>query len=652
MRWLRLSLLLLLASCCFAQDGVPPDTIYTFGVGVYAYPGGVGFPWCADIKPIPQADCVFYGDCIGVTSCLRLESYNYSSLVLQTCADKDQFLFNIWYTCRRGYALFDTKFLLGFDPIDSLDIMFSLESINNEDGDSLFIVPFLPREENSPYDRDYSHLSDLCNYWKCGVYTWDINNYYFGENGVDLAVGWNVMRIDTSFLNTGDTTGIGFTTRLGCLGDGSDSPQKHNVYTIGSWGDAGSLLVRLIYYWTPPNPFDLLSPSNSKVVCTNDVDFVWEASSCPDPADSIDYYRLYIADDADFSVNLDSVQTGGTDTTYTWGGLTANGAVFWWRVKAFDSQGFITTSDSEWMFYHSICNDISHQDNADGISPDTIQFICSIANDDISTPGYWSRAGYDWNLAPSTDDDALHGEWLSAFSCDTSRTGQWNYAMQPHVEASFYSGTSIYWMRRAYYLMELEKQIPDTTELDSMRFYLKFNYVHVDEGDSLFVVTYTPRDTGNGECYINYRGDWDPILKRFTYPIIYEGTAAPTKWCNFYKCGEDYIWGDIPDRSYGRVPQYLAWTWFPIHPSIIDFHTASIGDTFGIGLILRDGHNPAPTDTNDISIATGADCPYIVYWFSEPEAEAGFINWGLPAHHSNYGLPIQARRMYGGGKGR
>lgn len=323
-------------------------------------------------------------------------------------------------------------------------------------------------------------------------------------------------------------------------------------------------------------------------------------------------------------------------------------------INNFETTLYSAHGDSTVMivYWFDVPNDISHQDNADGISPDTIQFICSVALDDISTPSYWTRGATDWNLSPSTDNDAFRGERMPAFCCDTSWCGQVNQAMQPHVEASFY-GNSIYWMRRANFLMELEKPIPDTEKLDSMRFYCKFAYVHVDEGDSLFIVTYTPRDTSGDECYVNYIGDWDGILGRFTYPIIPGGSAAPTKWCNFFQCGDYKIWGDIPDRSYGRVPQYLAWTWFPIHPSIIDFTTASVGDTFGIGLILKDENSVAPTDTNDISIAVASDCPYIVYWFSEHEdtTQAGFINYGLKPPYLGWGLPInQPRRMYGGGR--
>lgn len=332
---------------------------------------------------------------------------------------------------------------------------------------------------------------------------------------------------------------------------------------------------------------------------------------------------------------------------------TAGSAPTGTNIVTTDGYDVLGDSISMLVYYYSRkYNDISHQDNADGISPDTIQFICSIAGDDIASPSYWSRAATDWNLSPSNDDDAFRGERMFAFCCDTSRCGQVNRAMQPHIEASLY-GNNIYWMRRANFLMELEESIPDTAELDSMRFYCKFQYVHVDEGDSLFIVTYTPRDTSGDECYINYHGDWDAVHDYFAYPIISGGSAAPTKWCNFYQCGDYKIWGDIPDRSYGRVPEYLAWTWFPIHPSIIDFHTASIGDTFGIGLILKDENSAAPTDTNDISIWDGVDCPYIVYWFSEKDTEKGFINWGLRPHHLGWGLPInQARRMYGGGKGR
>lgn len=342
-----------------------------------------------------------------------------------------------------------------------------------------------------------------------------------------------------------------------------------------------------------------------------------------------------------------------------------------------ETQNYVDVGDSVGMliywFSDKVFNDISHQDNADGISPDTIQFICSVAFDEISTPGFWSAIGYYWNGepgpgAPGSGGDAFRGPdncpawpsngtvWFTCWGCDTSGCGVHNYAMQPLVEASFYgSGYNIYWMRRAYFLMELEESIPDTTELDSMRFYLRFANVDIAEGDSLFIVTYTPRDTDGGGCVVNYHGSWWDINQEiFRYPVIYGGyPQPPSRWCNHYQCGDHKIWGDIPDRSHGRVPQYLGWTWFPIHPDIIDFHAASVGDTFGVGLILKDEYSQAPTDTNVCSIMDGVDCPYIVYYFSPPEPTAGFINWGLRPPHLGWGLPInQARGMFGGGKGR
>lgn len=314
-----------------------------------------------------------------------------------------------------------------------------------------------------------------------------------------------------------------------------------------------------------------------------------------------------------------------------------------------DSYANVGDSIAMLVYYYSRkYNDISHQNNADGISPDTLNFICSQALDEIRTPGYWRHEWIPtWNASPSVALDCFHGHIDSAYGCgDTSRTSSyWNRGPtgQPQITATQREAPyNDYKMCRAYFLGEIETPIPDTDEMDSMKFSMKFGSAKMYDGDSLHFVTYTPHYSADGLdcCYVCYGCDYPPL-------------HPPSGWCNFWSCGDHNIWGEAMDRSLGKTPVYLlTFDFYGIHPSVIDFSSISVGDTFGIGMVFRFEGDAAPTDTNECNILAGANCPYIVYWFSERASEDGFINWGVPAHHSNYGLPIQARRMYGGGKGR
>ena len=580
-------LLVTIPLLAIAQDGISPDTLYNCRSGVYRYVTPSGGDWCADTSAHDTSG--FYGiyDTTGGGSVKWRNTEGGLFFDEEPLTTRTRATYSIpldYYIMNRIFVIFDTREIPGLTSMKKIDSVFARFNLGGAvigDGDSLFVVRFIPRQDSTPYAVDFSYdeMINEANFYQCSTETWvDGSSSHWGKWGVDLSAGWNSIKLDTSYISIGDTSGIGFATRINCSETPATWPTVDNYYAFAcAFGQLDSACFQLVYY----------------------------------------YSRKY--------------------------------------------------------------NDISIQ-SADGISPDTIQFICSGELDEIATQGDWSAksgsAGdwedtvgrnYYWDIAFRGPDSVrkwplipIDTVWFDCWDCGLSGCGWHLSSYQPHVRASAVSNDttvdSVYWFHvtRAYFIAELEEPIPDTTELDSMRFYCKFNYVHVDEGDSLFIVTYTPRDTNGVDCPIDYAGNWDSVLQHFAYPIIYGGYPQPaTRWCNFYKCGDNYIWGEIPDRSYGRVPQYLGWTWFPIHPDIIDFHVASIGDTFGIGMILRDEHNPAPTDTNDISIGTGLDCPYIVYWFSKHEEEevSGFINYGLRPPHLNWGLSTsQPRRMYGGSR--
>ena len=556
MRWLSLPLLLFLASCCSAQDGISPDTLYNIQYGTYeieiqeASPDSVY--WCADTTSQPHDTSIYYGYClVDGGQCERLISDSFTTSHLLAKSSYEQTLPSDplikGFACSRGGVLFDSR--LPFSTtrkLDSLYIKFSVVSAALGDGDSLFVVKFQPRSGTSPYDLSYSNLDSICNFMKCSLNTFIAPSAPAFIPAYPIG-GWKTLKIDNDFLNIGDTTGVGFVTRRSCTTSVADAPTDENFYVI-TYAEGDSMAVRLIYY-------------------------------------------------------------------------------------------------------HSLrYNDISHQDNADGISPDTLNFICSSALDSIRTPGYWRTEWIpDWNLDPGSEIiDCFHGRPRDdLYGCDSGYCASyWNRGTGGQAQITAMKrggGFNDYKMCRAYLLGEIETPIPDTTEMDSMKLRINIGSAQMDDGDSLHIVTYHPRysESGSDSCSICY-GCWYPSF----------GLPTTGAWCNYWKCGDHLIWGEAPDRSLGKVPVYLgAFDYYHIHPSVVDFSSVSVGDTFGIGLVFRFEDSPAPTDTNECNILAGADCPYIVYWFSEPEPTAGFINWGLRPPHLGWGLPInQARKCYGGGR--
>jgi hypothetical protein len=96
-----------------------------------------------------------------------------------------------------------------------------------------------------------------------------------------------------------------------------------------------------------PSPFDLLSPANGDTVDTLEVTLMWAASNDPDPGDSIVFYRAYVALDSAFTTELDSETVNASELE--WDDLV-DGQTYWWRVKAFDTQGNGTFSNQTWNF--------------------------------------------------------------------------------------------------------------------------------------------------------------------------------------------------------------------------------------------------------------------------------------------------------------
>ncbi len=96
----------------------------------------------------------------------------------------------------------------------------------------------------------------------------------------------------------------------------------------------------------PPSPFSLLLPDNGDTLTTLSIDFVWEATTDPDPGDVVTY-TLYLSTTESFDA-LDSV-SGLTDTTYTWSNLQDNQR-YWWKVRAVDTNTSGTWSNEVFSF--------------------------------------------------------------------------------------------------------------------------------------------------------------------------------------------------------------------------------------------------------------------------------------------------------------
>ncbi len=92
-----------------------------------------------------------------------------------------------------------------------------------------------------------------------------------------------------------------------------------------------------------PVAFDLLSPTNGPMppVMTRYPQFIWAASSDPDPGDTVTY-TLYASSDSLFSNTFHSPAT--RSATLTLGDSLLWGRPYWWKVSAADQHGASTWS--------------------------------------------------------------------------------------------------------------------------------------------------------------------------------------------------------------------------------------------------------------------------------------------------------------------
>ena len=231
----------------YAQDGISPDT-------VYIYNGGVGTLWKRTGATFParyMGEYRFaYGDCDSA-------SYLCDSIatdVIQACNTDDG-----WPTYERisrGFTLFNTVGLLSLDTciIENCKFITRLQEVKRDNGDSLWVVQFLPRYSSKDAPgclRDESHPTDSCNYYMCG------NHLTFqGQRGTNFYAGadtgWVSIPFPTGYFQTEDTTGLGLVTQPcfpfdgGCVGDNPSDTNSFKSYTFAS---QGINLAYIVYEW-------------------------------------------------------------------------------------------------------------------------------------------------------------------------------------------------------------------------------------------------------------------------------------------------------------------------------------------------------------------------------------------------------------------
>ncbi|MBM3324355.1 MAG: T9SS type A sorting domain-containing protein, partial [Calditrichaeota bacterium] len=184
---------------------------------------------------------------------------------------------------------------------------------------------------------------------------WTLDTVLVWQEAVDSDPGDEVtyeVWLDTlSDLSTAWQVGSGLSDETFALGELSDDEAYYwiihasDLNTSGTW--ANDTLMFYTFRPEPPSPFELLSPANGDTVDTVDVTLEWAASSDPDPGDSIAFYRVYLALDSAFTTELDSQTVSATELL--WGDL-ADAQIYWWKVKAFDTQGHGIFSSQSWHF--------------------------------------------------------------------------------------------------------------------------------------------------------------------------------------------------------------------------------------------------------------------------------------------------------------
>jgi predicted outer membrane repeat protein len=159
-------------------------------------------------------------------------------------------------------------------------------------------------------------------------------------NGDSCDAFYNIF-LDPMFVDTASSN-YHLLTGSPCIDAGDfDLPLDPDSTTA----DIGAFYFQM----NPPSPFNLLSPLNGDTVNAENVTLTWEASSDPDPQDSIVAYQIYVALDSLFTISLDTQEVRANELVWD---NPEDGQTYWWRVKAFDTQGNETFSNQTWSFHY------------------------------------------------------------------------------------------------------------------------------------------------------------------------------------------------------------------------------------------------------------------------------------------------------------
>ncbi len=224
-----------------------------------------------------------------------------------------------------------------------------------------------------------------------------------------------------------------------------------------------------VYIPEPPTSFNLLTPADEDTVWQTNATLTWQASTEPDPDDSL-FYRIYWATDAAFTQDLDSADVNPPTTQVDIAGLSDDQTYFW-KVKAID-----TNSNGTW----------SNQTNEFHV------FVNEPPNAfDLSAPPNLSVQG----------DDSITVSWTASSDPDP------NDAVTYHVQWSLHDDFSSYWSgettNTTYDLNDEADQAP--MELDELTDDTLY-YWRVYAEDNYGFQTWATPDTG-WAFYTQYHPD-------------------------------------------------------------------------------------------------------------------------------------------------
>ncbi len=294
--------------------------------------------------------------------------------------------------------------------------------------------PPLPFDILSPSDLEVVDSSSVTLSWETAV---DLDP----GDVIEYVVWWAT---DAGFSQDLDSTTINSTSfeLTGLVDDQSYwwKVRAQDTNSSGTWSSSTWSFSTFIP--DPPSFFSLVQPADGFTNQVNVLTLEWESTTDPDPGDVLEYV-VWWANDAGFTVNLDSVTT--LDTTWNLSALLDD-ETYWWRVRAQDTNTSGTWSDETWTFSTDIAdppNSFSLLSPADGSICATGDTILTWETTTDPDPGdileyvvWWATdVGFStnldsattldttWNLNALLDDETY---WWKVRAQDTNTAGRWS----------------------------------------------------------------------------------------------------------------------------------------------------------------------------------------------------------------------------------